>query len=74
MDNDDENMMEEEEGSAFEEGKEVKVFGQIRSFQVSFVMCILFVYMNKLSVINSETRPTLHFELSFVLIPHRSST
>ena len=46
MDNDDENMMEEEEGSAFEEGKEVKVFGQIRSFQVSFVMCILFVYMN----------------------------
>jgi len=38
VDNDDENQMEEEEGSAFEEGKEVKVFGQIRSFQKVFTL------------------------------------
>lgn len=38
VENDEEGMMEEDDSNMFEEGKEVKVFGQIRSFQKNFTL------------------------------------
>lgn len=38
VENEEEGMMEEDDGNVFEEGKEVKVFGQIRSFQKVYTL------------------------------------